>query len=105
VCSSDLVLAYWTPAGGSSDSLPADAWLLGAVGGLRPQAFAVPEAVQGREGQLVLYSLGHQEVLGTVVLPAIGSPSEALMTESSGTPASETVVGSEPEDVTPGGAS
>ncbi len=80
------VLAYWTPAGSALDRLPTDAWLLGAVGGLRPQAFTVPEAVQGREGQLVLYSLGHQEVLGAVALPAIGSLPDEPMTEASATP-------------------
>lgn len=87
------VLAYWTPADSSAETLSADAWLLGAVGGIRPQAFGVPEAVQGRGGRLVLYSLGHQEVLGSVALPAIGSlpedpaPEVGETTEAGETPA------------------
>ena len=69
------VLAYW--AGESAvDGLPVDAHLLGAFGGTRSQLLAVPEAVRGKAGHLVLYSLGHQEVLASVALPAIGPTTE-----------------------------
>lgn len=84
------ILAYWTASGSASGTaLPAEAWLLGAFGGERPEAFAVPSAVLGREGHLVLYSLGHQEVLGSVSLPAIGSPAPAASGETPAVPASE----------------
>lgn len=69
------VLVYWTPeTAGPADRLPQDAFLLGALAGLRPRTFAVPAGALGRDGRLVLYSLGHQEVVATAQLPAVGAP-------------------------------
>ncbi len=69
------VLVYWTPqTTAAADRLPPDAFLLGALAGRRPQAFAVPSAALGGAGRLVLYSLGHQEVVASAPLPAIGAP-------------------------------
>ena len=72
------VLVYWTPETPAvADRLPADAFLLGALAGRRTLAFALPEDALGRAGQLVLYSLGHQEVVASAPLPAIGEPPAA----------------------------
>lgn len=64
------VLVYWTPAP-PGDGLPDDALLLGAVAD-RGRTYAVPPAAAGRDGHLVLYSLGHQEVVASGELPALG---------------------------------
>ncbi|MEM7350286.1 MAG: hypothetical protein AAF657_05740 [Acidobacteriota bacterium] len=87
------VLVYWSDTAGPAERLPDGAYLLGAFGGVRAQAYAVSEAVMGRPGSLVLYSLGHQEVLGSVALPAIGTapapavePDEAALASAEETP-------------------
>ena len=68
------VLVYWTPSAATGDGLPDGAYLLGHLAGRRPRALALPPAVLGRAGHLTLYSLGHQEILGTAELPAVGPP-------------------------------
>ena len=62
------VLLYWTPGSGSADSLPSDAHLLGRLGGTGIRRFILPDhgigGPSGRgNGALILYSLGHQEVV------------------------------------------
>jgi hypothetical protein len=59
----DLLL-YWS-AGGAGDTpgLPPDAVLLGPVGGAGVHHFPVPDGRRD-EGDLLLYSLGHQEIVG-----------------------------------------
>ncbi|MEM7586764.1 MAG: hypothetical protein AAF560_25465 [Acidobacteriota bacterium] len=67
------VLVYWTSEGETGGpGLPADAFLLGALAGARPRTMTLPAAAQGRPGQLLLYSLGHQEIVDSGTLPAHG---------------------------------
>lgn len=72
------VLVYWTPST-VADRLPEDAFLIGSLAGARARAHGMPRDALGRDGTLVLYSLGHQEVVASAPLPAIG----ALATEES----------------------
>lgn len=71
------VLVYWVApredAGG--EGLPADAHLLGRIGGTVARSFRLPAhaetpSSEGSMGRLVLYSLGHQEVFASASLPA-----------------------------------
>lgn len=69
------VLVYWAPGGAPSAALPADAHLLGRLGSPVVHRFRLPtHAAQADAGELVLYSLGHQEVVATATLPALDSP-------------------------------
>ncbi len=67
------VLVYWS-ASAAGESLPAEAFLLGSLAGVRARVFDLPTAALGRDGWLVLYSLGHQEVVGAAELAAVGEP-------------------------------
>ncbi len=58
----DLLL-YWSLSGVEGDGIPADAYLLGTVGGSGLHRFDVPEGRRDT-GDLVLYSLAHQEIVG-----------------------------------------
>jgi hypothetical protein len=60
------VLVYWA-AGGPPDRLPDDAHLLGTLAGTQRRQFVLPGNGAAR---LYLYSLGHQEIVTTGVLPA-----------------------------------
>lgn len=63
----DLLL-YWAPV--EAGAALADAYLLGPVRGGERQLFALPEESTGRAGSVVLYSLGHGEVVATTPWPA-----------------------------------
>lgn len=67
------VLLYWSHGAETvADRLPQDAHLLGRIGGPIVHRFALPAvAARGPAGQLVLYSLGHQEVVASATLPAL----------------------------------
>ncbi len=68
------VLVYWAPDDeATSSGLPSDAFLLGALAGTRERALTLPGPVLGRPGRLLLYSLGHQEIVDSASMPAIGS--------------------------------
>ena len=70
----DLLL-YWTEDARSlSDSLPPDAILLGQVGGERGEFFRLPMARNNRAGQLLFFSLGHGQTVGSIALPAGSAP-------------------------------
>ncbi len=56
------VLVYLTSEPPGLDSLPRDAHLVGSLAGVRPRRLELGDA---RGSTLVLYSLGHQEVLGS----------------------------------------
>jgi hypothetical protein len=70
------VLVYWSPAAATEKELPAEAFLLGSLAGTRARAFDLPAAALGRDGWLVLYSLGHQQVLDAAALAAVGEAVE-----------------------------
>lgn len=72
------LLLYWSPpidseANASDERLPAEAVLLGRIFAARQQSFALPDAVRGatdRRGALVVYSLGHQEIVARAIWPS-----------------------------------
>jgi hypothetical protein len=64
------LLLYWTAGAlSSSDSLPRDAILLGPVSGERAETFRLPSARNNRAGQLLFFSLGHAQTVGSIALP------------------------------------
>jgi hypothetical protein len=67
-------LAYYSgePSGAG---LPPAAVLLGAMDGTRPRTFPLPAAAAGG-GWIVIYALGHQEVVATAELPAVTEGTE-----------------------------
>jgi hypothetical protein len=69
IVSPDL-LVYWHEGESSSENHPPEnSYLLGALAGKRPGRFVLPEAALLRDGQLILYSLGHQQILAATPLP------------------------------------
>ena len=57
------VLVYWADSTKTS-GLPEPSVLLGALAGTQPRRFTLPREVHG--GRLYLYSLGHQELIGSL---------------------------------------
>jgi len=64
------VLVYWSAASETvNGGLPSDAVLLGPLAGPRLGRFALPVNRGGQPGSLILYSVAHRAVLGTINLP------------------------------------
>jgi hypothetical protein len=64
------VLAYWSREDSdTSGGLPGNAFLLGPVTLGTARTFPLPRAALGTSGHLLLYSLGHAEVIGRAQLP------------------------------------
>ncbi len=64
------ILVYWhEPVTASGNQLPENAYLLGALVGKHLRRFVLPEPARLVEGQLVLYSLAHHQILATTTLP------------------------------------
>ena len=61
------VLVY-VASGPSTGTLPPDARLLGSLGD-QQRAFALPDGLERASQRVVLFSLGHQEVVGEAALP------------------------------------
>ncbi len=59
------VLFYWSRSADKENpsSLASDAWLLGAIGGPDSSPLEVPDSLELGSGRLVLYSLGHAQVV------------------------------------------
>lgn len=71
----DLLL-YWTTGAIAGAALPGDAHLLGRITETTVHRFRLPEhPPEHKQGSLVVYSLGHQEIVATAILP---SPSAGL---------------------------
>ena len=66
------VLVYWSRSE-VEGGLPEEAYLLGGLAGDRTRTWRLPHEILGLSGTLVLYSLGHQEVVASASLPGIGS--------------------------------
>ena len=66
------VLVYWAPASAPADQLAEGAYLLGRLAGTRAQHFDFPPGTSAKSGRLYLYSLGHQELLDSALLPGGG---------------------------------
>ena len=65
------VLVYWSrEAAIGAAGLPGDAVLLGSLAGTERRRYPLPSGVAWGEGALVLYSLGHQELLSVTFLAA-----------------------------------
>ncbi len=66
------VLVYWSPQNsGAPEALLRDAYLLGTLAGKQKRSWPLPEAALRADGMLILYSLGHQQVLATAALPVL----------------------------------
>lgn len=65
----DLLL-YWQADSEVPEELGADAILLGALSGRSRRRFALPTAMQGEAGLLVIYSNGTQKIVSALELPA-----------------------------------
>ena len=68
-------LLYWQPAGATE--LSDGSLLLGSVAGTQRRRFALPARAGDEPGTLVLYSLGHSEVVATAELAAFGTDTES----------------------------
>ena len=66
------MLVYWSASPPTAGRLPEAATLLGGLAGRHARTFELPVAARGHAGTLVLYSLGHQEIVASAPLPAIG---------------------------------
>ena len=62
-------LLYWHPGSRQAGQLPGDAYLLGSISGMAVQRFVLPEAAFGAPGQLIIYSLAHQQVVDRATMP------------------------------------
>ena len=67
------VLVYWSPTASEGSGLAPGALLLGTIGD-RPRSYFLPPEAALVDGHLVLYSLAHQEVVGSGSLPALAEP-------------------------------
>ena len=67
------LLVYWMPdSGGVSEVSPgADSVLVGSLAGRSPRRLTLPAGAARGEGQIVIYSLGHREVVGRFPLSSI----------------------------------
>lgn len=68
----DLLL-YWAAGAVSGTALPGDAHLLGRITGTTVQRIRLPDRLPdgpAEYGSLVVYSLGHQEIVATAILPS-----------------------------------
>ena len=63
------VLLYWSEERPSAGSLPEGAYLVGVLVGNGPTRLRLPDLAIERGGHLLLYSLGHQELLSSAELP------------------------------------
>jgi hypothetical protein len=62
------VLVYWTVRPDAGEEDLSDAWLLGALRGRARVRMALPEGAAGGAGTLLLYSLGHRELVASAPL-------------------------------------
>jgi len=58
------VLLYWAAGAGEDEEVPSGAVLLGALVGTETSTFRLPTAMRNRDGRFLVFSLGHQQVLG-----------------------------------------
>jgi hypothetical protein len=64
------LLVYWHhPPSIQTDKLPGDAYLLGALAGTQKLRCILPEPAMTQDGSLILYSLAHQKIIATTMLP------------------------------------
>lgn len=64
------LLVYGAISNVEPAELPGGAHLLGGLGGPAPRHYELPEALVGDDTWLLVYSLGHQELVGACPLPA-----------------------------------
>ncbi len=89
------VLVYWSRSS-ATGRLPDDAYLIGGMAGDRTRVFELPADALGHAGTLVLYSLGHQEVVASTRLPAFGWAEQTpAAEEAEATPAEDARAGEE----------
>lgn len=64
------VLVYWCEASVPvTKQLPETAHLLGGLSGKHLRRFALPPAALSADGKMMLYSLAHQQIVATAILP------------------------------------
>lgn len=66
-------LLYWSATAPSGAALPADAHLLGSITMPVSPRFPLPSQATDTAGNLIVYSMGHQEVVATAPLRPAGS--------------------------------
>jgi len=79
------VLVYWSPVGDTLEQ----AWLLGTAPSRSPRRYPLPEAARAGGGRLLLWSLGHHELLAAGSLPAALAPPGGTPLEPASQPAGE----------------
>lgn len=62
------ILVYWHPTRPTDDAVPDGAYLLGTLAGTHAQRFILPDTALRADGHLMLYSLGHRQVIATAGL-------------------------------------
>jgi hypothetical protein len=62
------LLVYWSATAPSRDALPPDSHLLGTLAGRRAQRMQLPGSAQQTHGYVMVYSLAHQSLAGSVRL-------------------------------------
>ncbi len=67
------VLVYWSATEPTSGSLLTEAKLLGALAGDETRSYLLPQEAGESAGHLILYCLGHGELLGSRPVPAGGA--------------------------------
>lgn len=94
------VLAYWSAQGAAAGrALPGDVHLLGSVSAQRDNYLPLPlwpASSRVDEGFLILYSLGHHEVVASAAVPALGGAPESAPTAAAGDGPSAEQVGGRP---------
>ena len=62
------LLVYWSPIAPSGDALPPDSHLLGTLAGQHAQRMQLPASARQSGGYVMVYSLAHQSLTGSVRL-------------------------------------
>lgn len=71
------VLIYWHPAESPIEhGLPGGAYFVGSLSSHQSPKMLLPERALQTDGRLILYSLAHQEVISSTLLPTRVQPSE-----------------------------
>ena len=70
------MLVYWAPSSQTSTegNLSKSAILTGSLAGTSPRRLSLPSSAAQGEGEIVIYSLGHKDVVARFPLQSVASP-------------------------------